>query len=159
MRLPRLFWGEIIYVTPGSGKTFVANKYDDVIDSDDVIVDIIKEKYTTFIVHEYDDPREVLFKYFAYIKFNRKRMNEIYKRAAKRMKKHAALNNVVFLGTRDLMHIADRIIVQKNDSVTRNGFDSDKEEQKLQDIDSDNIHYIDDYLEGCLHKICQGKIR
>lgn len=91
MRLPRLFWGEIIYVTPGSGKTFVTNKYDDVIDSDDVIVDIIKEKYTTFIVHEYDDPREVLFKYFAYIKFNRKRMNEIYKRAAKRMKKQQLL--------------------------------------------------------------------
>ena len=35
-RLPGRFHGKIIYATPGSGKTFVANKYRDVVDGDDL---------------------------------------------------------------------------------------------------------------------------
>ena len=48
-RLPRKYWGELVYATPGSGKTFVANKYRDVVDGDDLIVEAIAQvvPYTT----------------------------------------------------------------------------------------------------------------
>ena len=42
-RLPSIYWGELIYATPGCGKTYVANKYRDVVDGDDLIVEAISQ--------------------------------------------------------------------------------------------------------------------
>ena len=71
-RLPRKYWGELIYATPGCGKTYVANKYRDVVYGDDLIVQAIQEVCNSgFYIETYDDPRSVIFQYFRYIKFNR----------------------------------------------------------------------------------------
>lgn len=43
-KLPRMYWGEIIYATPGSGKMYVAKKYRDVWDADELIVEAITEE-------------------------------------------------------------------------------------------------------------------
>lgn len=61
------------------------------------------------------------------------------------------------------MHIADRICIQKDDDIVRSGFNSDNETDKLDNVlhgdDEDyNVHYIHDYLDGCLQKICQGRL-
>ena len=79
------------------------------------------------------------------------------------MRWHTSQNDVVLLGTKDLMHIADRICIQKDDDIVRNGFNTANENVKLDDILDDddenyNVHYIHDYLDGCLQKICQGRL-
>ena len=65
-RLAREYHGEIIYATPGSGKTYVSNKYRDVVDGDELMVEAIRE-LSHFHVPSYDDSREVIFKYFGFI--------------------------------------------------------------------------------------------
>eukprot|EP01052_Picozoa_sp_SAG31_P064974 SAG31_NODE_23810_length_495_cov_0.828283_1_plen_86_part_01 len=66
-RLPRMFWGEVVYATPGSGKTFVARKYRDVVDADELLVEAIQELAPNFDLGWYDDPRTVIFRYFRFI--------------------------------------------------------------------------------------------
>jgi hypothetical protein len=61
------------------------------------------------------------------------------------------------------MHIADRICIQKDDDIVRSGFNSDNEYDKLDSVlhgydESYNVHYIHDYLDGCLQKICKGRL-
>ncbi|CAJ1936491.1 unnamed protein product [Cylindrotheca closterium] len=75
-RLPRMHWGELIYATPGCGKTYVANKYRDVVDGDDLIVEATIEVAPHFELDYYDDPRKAIFQYFRYINFNR-RINHV----------------------------------------------------------------------------------
>ena len=157
-RLPRMFWGEIIYATPGSGKTYVANKYRDVIDADDLIVKAIEEEAPHFNFHNYDDPRNKISQYFQYIQFNHKKRLRIYDIAYQLMKMHCAQYDVVLLGTRDLMYRADRVFIQKDDDIVRNGFNQDSEMIELDKHNFDNIHYIDNYLEGSLQKVCAGRL-
>ena len=139
----------------------MASKYQDVIDSDDLIVEAIKEEYQSFEVYSYSDPREVISQFFRYIRFSKPQMNKIYNIAIQKMRWHTSQNDVVLLGTKDLMHIADRICIQKDDDIVRSGFNSDNENDKLDNVlhDEDyNVHYIHDYLDGCLQKICQGRL-
>lgn len=100
-RLPRLYWGELIYATPGTGKTFVANKYRDVIDFDDLMIAAIKEVSSSgFVLDNHDDPREGIQKYFKYIQFSRRLMNKVYDHAMEMAHSHCENNDVVLLGTR-----------------------------------------------------------
>ena len=164
-RLPRMFWGEIIYATPGSGKTYVANKYEDVIDADDLIVQVIDQN-TNFNVAEYNDPREVIGRYFNYIHYNRALMNRIYDAAVELMNIHKDNNDVVLLGTKDLMHIADRVFIQDDQSIVRGRFDQSSEDDKLDDalrnssspLYRSNVHNIDGYLDGALQKLAAGRL-
>jgi len=160
-----MFWGEIIYATPGSGKTYVANKYDDVIDADDLIVQCI-DRNTNFNVSEYNDPREVIGRYFHYIHFNRNLMNRIYDAAVELMNTHKENGDVVLLGTKDLMHIADRVFIQDNSALVRGKFDQSSEDDRLDDALSDNssplyrsnVHNIDGFLDGSLQKLAAGRL-
>jgi uncharacterized protein YecE (DUF72 family) len=134
-----------------------------VIDSDDLIVEAIEEEYPNFQGYCYSDPREVISQFFRYIHFSRGQMNNIYEIAIRKMRFHRSQNRVVLLGTKDLMHIADRICIQKDDDIVRSGFNSDNETDKLDNVlhgdDEDyNVHYIHDYLDGCLQKICKGRL-
>jgi len=90
-------------------------------------------------------------------------MDNIYNIAIRKMRWHTSQDDVVLLGTKDLMHIADRICIQKDDDIVRSGFNSDNEYDKLDYVlhsydESYNVHYIHDYLDGCLQKICQGRL-
>mmetsp|Transcript_13092 Transcript_13092/g.18769 ORF Transcript_13092/g.18769 Transcript_13092/m.18769 type:complete len:162 (-) Transcript_13092:1138-1623(-) len=155
-RLPRMYWGEIIYATPGSGKTYVAGKYDGVWDADDLIVEAIKEvSYFDCSPFGNSDSRKIIFAYFRYIQFNRRYMNKVYECALDKMREICAENNVVLLGTRDLMDSADRVFIQENPSIVRDGFNSNTEESVVNGLPNYvNIHYIDEYLDNSLQRIC-----
>eukprot|EP00501_MAST-03F_sp_TOSAG23-6_P002350 GSMAST32.ASY1.ANO1.2455.1 assembled CDS len=156
-RLPRMFWGEVIYATPGSGKTFVANKYRDVVDADDLMVEAIEELTPNFNIESYDDPRQVIFRYFAYIKFKRFWMNKCYAIAKKKMKYHTNQRDVVLCGSMDLMYYADRIFIENDTDIVRSGFES-KQDREREYADGINVptHFIDGYLEPALHKLARG---
>lgn len=156
-RLPRMFWGEVIYATPGSGKTFVANKYRDVVDADDLMIEAIKELRPNFNIGSYDDPREVIFRYFKYIQFTRNNMNKCYARAKEKMDYHTNRDDVVLCGTMDLIYYADRIFIENDTDIVRSGFES-KQDRERENADENNVptHFIDGYLEPALHNLARG---
>ena len=148
-RLPRVYWGELIYATPGCGKTFVANKYRDVVDGDDLIVEAISKAYPSSD-HDY---------YNEFINFNSKTKWKVYKIALRKMKRRLRRfpTSVVLFGTMDLMNEADRIFLEKDNDYARNEFDEQKqycEEENAADVDVP-VHYIYDYLDNSLQETCR----
>lgn len=156
-RLPRMYWGELIYATPGCGKTFVANKYRDVVDGDDLIVDAIRDVTPNFEIGYYNDPRTVIFRYFRYINFNRRIMWRVYNSALRMMKAACQNDDVVLFGTLDLMDKADRIFIEEDTDCVRNGFDEDKREREMIEADDSQapVHHINEYLDNSLQKTCK----
>ena len=156
-RLPRLYWGEVIYATPGSGKTYVANKYRDVVDGDELIVEAIREvKSHSFQIGHYNDPREVIFRYFRYVNFSRKYMWQVYNVAIRKMRKACNIQDVVLIGTVDLMSEADRIFVQREDYYVRNGFNQIRETDEVDNTSYDvPVHYTCEYLDNTLQQTCR----
>jgi hypothetical protein len=159
-KLPRMYWGEIIYATPGSGKTFVSNKYDNVCDADELIVEAIDEltKFdcSTERWGENVDRRIIICNYFLYIKFNPRLRAKVYQLALRKMKDRCKENQVVLLGTRDLMHKADRVFIQSDSDIVRNGFNVGKEKRVYENLPKKKkVHLINGYLENNLQKICQ----
>ena len=159
-RLPRMYWGEIIYATPGCGKTYVANKYRDVVDGDDLIVKAIEELEPDFYIGYVDDPRKVIFRYFRHINFNKRKKWNVYNRAVVKMKELAGIDDVVLFGTIDLMHIADRIFIERADECVRAGFDNHKQEREEHNAmkyhqayeTQTPVHYIYEYLDNSLQQ-------
>ena len=150
-RLPRKYWGELIYATPGCGKTFVANKYRDVVDGDDLIVQAIRQVAPNFCIDSYNDPREVIFLYFRYIHFNRKYMWKVYNVALQKMRDACDDDDVVLFGTVDLIDEADRIFIQEDDYYVRNGFNQSREKAEAEDLNI-RTHYIYEYLDNSLQR-------
>lgn len=162
-RLPKIYWGEIIYATPGSGKTFVASKCRNVWDADELIVETIDEKTNfdcSIKLWGNVDKRIIIRAYFRYIKFNKRLTKRIYRLALQKMRDICSNGiNVVLIGTKDLMHVANRIFIQQNVDIVRNGFKSHKESNMVDDIPNNGIyvHYIDEYLEKSLQKLSRKK--
>ena len=157
-RLPRMYWGELVYATPGCGKTFVSKKYRDVVDGDDLIVEAIRELAPNFYIEDYDDPRRVIFQYFRYINFDGRLRWRVYNRALEKMRDAADEEDVVLFGTMDLMHKADRIFLQTDTDYVRAGFENkrDREESNAQDANAP-IHYINEYLDNSLQRECNNR--
>lgn len=150
-----------MYATPGSGKSYIANKYQDVVDADDLMVDAIQELTPSFCLPNYNDSRQVIFKYFKFIKFNRRKMNILYRELIAKMQYHTGINDVVLLGTMDLMHVADRIFIENNSDIVRSGFTDkqDREQDKADDEESYNqkaVHYIHEYLEKSMMRLVRN---
>jgi hypothetical protein len=164
-----MFWGELIYATPGSGKTHVASFYCDVIDADDLIVRAIHEltdfDYEYLCGRRYTDPREVIQAYFSYIHFKKKYMDRVYDRTCELIEEHKARQNVVLLGTRDLIHLADRVFIQGDKEIVRAGFNQRKESDRVDDVlhDRDSslshrrVHHIYEYLHSALHRLAAAR--
>jgi len=155
-----MYWGELIYATPGCGKTYVANKYRDVVDGDDILVRAIIEvsdiRTPDYVHTHYDDPRTAIFRYFRYIRFNRRIMNIVYNSALDKMRDACEEGDVVLLGTKDLMEYADRIFIEKNDDFVRAGFETKQwMEQENADASSAPVHNIYEYLDNSLHRVCR----
>jgi hypothetical protein len=157
-RLPSIYWGELIYATPGCGKTYVSNKYRDVVDGDDIIVQAISEVKPYWNIGYYSDPREVIFRFFRYIQFNRRVMWRVYSYnvALDKMNDACADGDVVLFGTVDLMDKADRIFLQKSGYYIRNGFNTDREEDEADDC-TVPVHDIYEYLDNSMQRVCQGR--
>lgn len=80
------------------------------------------------------DKRIIIGAYFSRIKFNRREMRRIYRLALTKMKEKCSYNHVVLLGTKDLMHEADRVFAQRNPDIVRASFDMDKETAKIMSL-------------------------
>jgi hypothetical protein len=154
-----MFWGKIIYATSGSGKTTVANKYKDVWDADDFIVEAMLEVSPSFrcppVTGEVDNRRVIAKYHHRYIKLRPRQMRKVNKLVLTKMKAKCQNNDVVLLGTRDLMHEADLIIIQRDSSIVREHFDQNKEASVAEDIPHCPIEYIDEYLDNSLQEICR----
>ena len=155
-RLPSIYWGELIYATPGCGETYVANKYRDVVDGDDLIVEAISQVKPYWDIGYYNDPREVIFRFFRYIQFNRKVMWRVYNVALDKMNDACDNGDVVLFGTVDLMDKADRIFLEKSEYIVRNGFNKSREEGEAYDSGA-TIHNIYEYLDNSMQRVCQGR--
>jgi len=155
-RLPRLYWGEIVYATPGCGKTYIANKYRDVVDGDELIVQAISEVNPGFCHGEYDDPRRVIFRFFEFIHFNRRTMQKVYASALRKMRRAQSRNDVVLLGTMDLMDEADRIFIEKDSDIVRAGFEHKQYREQRDAADSQAaVHHIYEYLENSMQRLAE----
>ena len=148
-RLPRVLHGKIIYATPGSGKTYLCSKYSNAIDSDDVFVNIA-ENITNFRPnYDLNDPRHNIRDFMKYINFNKRIRDQIYSAMAEEFNELAECGNVVLTGSIDLMYMADIILIQNNEGIIRNNFNSNRELSELDSIDLNEkqVLYIHDYLE------------
>lgn len=84
-------------------------------------------------------------------------MNWVYERALEKMQEKCERDDVVLLGTKDLMHRADRVFIQENNSIVRDGFNSDAEQYTLANLAHGvNVHYINEYLDNSLQRVCGG---
>eukprot|EP01031_Cornospumella_fuschlensis_P024030 gene24030-29078_t len=96
--------GKIIYASPGSGKSTIAEDYGDdqcIIDGDDLILEAIEELNPRFRIDYDDHPAASI------------RRNQGY---------------TVLLGSMRLMHIADYVFIQCNKRIIEDrGYDEDKE--------------------------------
>ena len=158
-RLAREYHGEIVYATPGSGKTYISNKYRDVVDGDDLMVEAICELSQDFCVPPYDDPREVIFRYFRFIRFNHRKKQTVYKRCMEKMEAHCRENDVVFCGSVDLIPLCDRLFIEEDEDNIRNGFLESKvssKETKYSRKAHVPVHYIDCYLEKAMQKTAEA---
>eukprot|EP01050_Picozoa_sp_SAG11_P003315 SAG11_NODE_185_length_13160_cov_9.118521_8_plen_171_part_00 len=156
-RLPRMFWGEFVYATPGSGKTCVARKYRDVVDADELLVEAIQELAPRFDPGSYDDPRAVIYRYFNYIRFNRWKMDRCYDRMSEKVEHHKQLQDVVLFGTMDLLHCADRVFIEKNSNIVREGFAHKQyvEESRVEEVGCP-VHCIYEYLDNSLQQTARA---
>mmetsp|Transcript_13072 Transcript_13072/g.14973 ORF Transcript_13072/g.14973 Transcript_13072/m.14973 type:complete len:179 (-) Transcript_13072:195-731(-) len=151
-KLPRVFWGKIIYVTPGSGKTYVANKYRKVVDADDLIVESIQEVCPGFDYDSYygecPDPRKYIFRFYRYNSTTHIQ-NKVYARTRQKMINLADEDYVILLGSTRLMHMADLFLLQDNQYIVRKGF-SQLREQVCDEVESSINFRLDGFLEPWL---------
>jgi hypothetical protein len=82
-------------------------------------------------------------------------MNRVYECAFEKMLEKCRNDDVVLLGTKDLMHRADRVFIQENDDIVRGSFNSEKEQHKVRSLpDGVPVHYINEYLDNSLQRAC-----
>ena len=62
-QLKNKYKGKFIYATPGSGKTTIAKELEDVIDTDDLMLDVMYELHPEFVKGEDDTVQEFILKY------------------------------------------------------------------------------------------------
>jgi hypothetical protein len=149
--LPGKLRGKIIYATPGSGKTYIADKYDNAIDADDLMIEAACELSPDFVLDDdADDPRTNVHRYCFYKKWNRRALDRWYERTVELMRDHAADGEVVLTGSYRLMEEADLVFLSTN--YVRTGFKQEKEKKELNDqsIRSRIVHYFDTYFEVTL---------
>lgn len=62
-QLKNKYKGKFIYATPGSGKTTIAQELDDVIDTDDLILDVISELHPEFFRLDNESTQDFILRY------------------------------------------------------------------------------------------------
>ena len=154
MSLLQRFDGLIIYATPGSGKTFLSENYDNVIDGDDVLLETIERISPNFEFVHHCHPSINLRRYHFY---NRRKSNLLYQLAGEEFQQLAKDGYTVLTGSIRLMHLADIVFVQRNERINlvRN-FDQEREFREIDELmsegilDSSMVKYMNNYLEHYL---------
>ena len=128
-QLFRKFWGQIIYATPGCGKSYVARNYRHVWDGDDFLVMAISEASPTFVIGAYGDPRRLIGRYLKYCKekASKRVLRNMHDCAYNLMRAAADTGDVVLTGTMELMHLADGIFIQRDYEFIKGGFKANRQ--------------------------------
>jgi hypothetical protein len=134
-KLLRKYRGEIIYATPGSGKTFLSQRYENVVDTDVLKIEAIKEIYKG-IRREYPgfdfSQDDVIYRFHVHVNGG-EIMKKVTKMTIKKMRGFASRNYIVLTGQKDLLHIVDRVFVQRNASLLLPGFNPAKERKMIRE--------------------------
>ncbi len=148
----RKFYGKVIYATPGSGKSYLADRYDDIIDGDELLCRAIALLEPSFSFKKGVDPRINLNRFFRAIRFNKSLMDTLYKIATLLIGRIAESGKVVLIGTVKLMYLADYVYIQTNASYVRHTFKQEKEEMEVErlELDRSTLRYMNNYLEEYL---------
>jgi len=75
-QLKNKYKSKFIYATPGSGKTTIAKELDDIIDTDDLMLDVMSELHPEFVKGENDTVQEFILDYVERYK-NKDEVNEL----------------------------------------------------------------------------------
>ena len=95
-QLKNKYKGKFIYATPGSGKTTIAKELDDVIDTDDLMLDVMFELHPLFIKKENESTQDFIFRYV--IEYKNK--DEIDKIVLGRVEQLLTEGKTILTGTR-----------------------------------------------------------
>jgi hypothetical protein len=151
----RKFDGKIIYATPGSGKTYLAENYDYVVDGDEIFLELINDYFPEFEIKTNCHPSINLSRFYHYNQ--RKYMRLVSLAEEKFLELKENNNHIVLIGTLRLMHLADLVFVQSNDRINANrNFNQQKEYNKIDELlddgvlDSSQIKKMNTYLEEYL---------
>ena len=87
--------GKFIYATPGSGKTTIARELDNVIDTDDLMLDVMFELHPEFVRLDNESTQDFIFRYV--IEYQNK--NEVDNIVLDRVKQLLAEGKTVLTGT------------------------------------------------------------
>lgn len=74
-QLKNKYKGKFIYATPGSGKTTIAKELEDVIDTDDLMLDVMSELHPEFVKGESESTQEFVLRYAK--DYNKDELNEL----------------------------------------------------------------------------------
>jgi hypothetical protein len=95
-QLKNKYKGKFIYATPGSGKTTIAKELEDVIDTDDLMLDVMSELNPLFIKKENESTQDFIFRYV--IEYKNK--DEIDKIVLGRVEQLLTEGKTILTGTR-----------------------------------------------------------
>lgn len=98
-QLKNKYKGKFIYATPGSGKTTIAKELDDVIDTDDLMLDVMFELHPLFIKKENESTQDFILRYV--IEYKNK--DEIDKIVLGRVEQLLTEGKTVLTGTRTFL--------------------------------------------------------
>ena len=106
------YQGKVIYATPGIGKTTVADKYNEIIDGDDLLLDQLKLEPGFQKTTETNLAEALLRKFQA----DPVGANKMYDRMLTRAKELAGEGNTVLVGSKRLIPQVDLAIVSQEDT-------------------------------------------
>ena len=145
-------YGQIIYATPGSGKTYLANNYRDIIDGDDLILEAISMISPGFQPDYQTDSRKNIFKYMKYVNYAHRKTYEMYDTTKDIINDRIDDETIILIGSVKLMYLADLVYIQQNADIVRDGFNRESElaEVNRLQLGRDTIRFMNNYLENYL---------
>lgn len=151
----RKFDGKIIYATPGSGKTYLAEHYDYVIDGDEVFLELMDEYFPEFDKRTNCHPGINILRFYKYSPSKYQRLLRLARDRFLQYKENQ--DYIVLIGTVKLMHLADLVYAQTNPSINANrNFNQQNEENQIEQLlengtlERHQIKSMNNYLEEYL---------
>eukprot|EP01038_Epipyxis_sp_PR26KG_P008673 gene8673-11718_t len=148
----RKYQGQIIYATPGSGKTTLADNFNGIIDADEVILETIAELSPNFEFVSNCHPSINILRYFKYAPYLANTC--LYDEVENKFNNLCENDYTVLTGTLRLMYMADFVFIQKNPIIAANrNFDQEREMEKVKEqiaegnFDWSSVKYMNNYLD------------
>ena len=150
-QLKNKYKGKFIYATPGSGKTTIARELEDVIDTDDLMLDVMSELHSEFVRRDNESTQDFILRYV--IEYQNK--NEVDNIVLNRVEQLLAEGKTVLTGTRTFLTKVNYAFSIDNENV-RNRLKDKLEGFKLDEALNDSVE-INDLRNELLDKTTKSK--